>query len=75
MKRMIRALMGARQPRGLSPVATIVIAAIIVFFGWRLIMALVGAVTGLLFLAIQIAVMILVFLILVYAIRAMTKKV
>ena len=75
MRNMLRTVLGFRRPSGLSQVATIVIAALIVIVGWRLIMFLVGAVTGLLYVAIQIAVMILVFMVLVYAIRVMSKKV
>ena len=75
MRNIFRSFAGARQPRGLSQVATIIIAALIVIVGWRLVMFLIGAVTGLLFVAIQIAVMILVFMVLVYAIRTMSKKV
>lgn len=75
MKHVWNSLKTARRARGLSNTATIVVAAILVFVGWGIFKAVVGAVVGLLALAIQIAVMILVFMVLVYAIKAMTKKV
>lgn len=75
MKRILSSLAGTRAPRGLSQVATIIVAALLVLVFWGLFKAIIGTLVGLLAWAIQIAIMILVFLILVYAIKAMTKKV
>jgi len=64
----------ARAPRGISNTAAIIIALLVVLVFGGVIRWIIGAVTGLLFLLIQLAVMILVFIALVYVIKAVAKK-
>jgi len=71
---MLKGILSRRIPRGLSNVAVIVIALLLIVLFWGVVRFVIGAVTGLLALAIQIGVLILIFMGIVYAIKKLSNK-
>jgi len=75
MKTLQRMFSGARSPRGLSRTATLIIAVVLVLLGWRVVMFLLEAITGLLRVAVEIGVLIIAVLIVAWLIKTLAKKI
>jgi len=64
----------SRAPRGMSPTAGIIIAVVLLLLGWRVIVFVLGAVVGLLRLAIVLGVLVVIVLLLAWLIKSLLKK-
>jgi hypothetical protein len=65
----------SRAPRGMSSAVVIIIAVVLLLLGWRAIVFVLGAVVGLLRLAIVLGILVVIVLLLAWLIKSLLKKV
>lgn len=75
MRALRHMLCGARAPRGLSAIATLLIAVLVIIVAWSLIRPLIFAVVTMLRLAVEIGVLIVAVLLIAWLVKVLSKKV